>query len=335
MLPAGADIFDSHLHLGTDIDGMIGDYDVLEEQMSEYGISRAFVFCLDEPDRHPAFSAANDRTLGYADALRRSPDPVRTARPERDADPGGRALPRRRRARDQAASARAAVRRDRRPAPAGVRARGRAARPDPDPRRPRAAADRRRARTARRGEPRRHADHRPRRDRRSRPPLRRDGRPEGRAVRHLDLGRDRPARPLPARPARAGRLRIGLPVRTAAELALHRAPNGRYAPGSRRARSAGCSARRATPSPTAASCRSRRPRSASSVLQQPIPLARIHGYLSMAMPFLWLRQQETLGALGLALNTAAERDGQPETTERIESLLETATELWATLPRHR
>src|SRR5919206_321463 len=31
-----------------------------------YGISRAFVFCLDEPDRHPAFRAANDRTLEFA-----------------------------------------------------------------------------------------------------------------------------------------------------------------------------------------------------------------------------------------------------------------------------
>src|SRR5580765_2772328 len=68
MVPTGADIFDSHLHLGTDIDGMIGDYDHLEEVMAGYGISRAFVFCLDEPDRHPAFSAANDRTL--ADAAR-------------------------------------------------------------------------------------------------------------------------------------------------------------------------------------------------------------------------------------------------------------------------
>src|SRR5260221_236015 len=67
MLPPGADIFDSHLHLGTDIDGMVGDYDQLEEVMSEYGISRAFVFCLDEPDRHPSFSAANDRTLAYAE----------------------------------------------------------------------------------------------------------------------------------------------------------------------------------------------------------------------------------------------------------------------------
>src|SRR5256885_2964088 len=30
-------------------------------------MTRAFMFCLDEPDRHPSFSAANDRTLAYAE----------------------------------------------------------------------------------------------------------------------------------------------------------------------------------------------------------------------------------------------------------------------------
>ena len=34
--------------------------------MARYGISRAFMFCLDEPDRHPGFRAANDRTLAFA-----------------------------------------------------------------------------------------------------------------------------------------------------------------------------------------------------------------------------------------------------------------------------
>src|SRR6476661_5854944 len=66
LLPDGADIFDAHLHLGHDIDGMVGDYDGLEQLMSRYGISRAFMFCLDEPDRHPGFTAANDRTLAFA-----------------------------------------------------------------------------------------------------------------------------------------------------------------------------------------------------------------------------------------------------------------------------
>src|SRR5438128_2564335 len=65
-LPEGADIFDAHTHLGTDIDGMVGVYDDLQRGMAKYGISRCFVFCLDEPDRHPGFRAGNDRTLAYA-----------------------------------------------------------------------------------------------------------------------------------------------------------------------------------------------------------------------------------------------------------------------------
>jgi predicted TIM-barrel fold metal-dependent hydrolase len=65
-LPEGAEIFDAHTHLGTDIDGMVGVYEDLERGMDKYGISRAFVFCLDEPDRHPGFQAGNDRTLAFA-----------------------------------------------------------------------------------------------------------------------------------------------------------------------------------------------------------------------------------------------------------------------------
>ncbi len=65
-LPEGAEIFDAHTHLGTDIDGMVGLYEDLERGMDKYGISRCFMFCLDEPDRHPGFRAGNDRTLEYA-----------------------------------------------------------------------------------------------------------------------------------------------------------------------------------------------------------------------------------------------------------------------------
>ena len=35
--------------------------------MDRYGISRCNVFCLDEPDRHPGFRAGNDRTLALAE----------------------------------------------------------------------------------------------------------------------------------------------------------------------------------------------------------------------------------------------------------------------------
>jgi predicted TIM-barrel fold metal-dependent hydrolase len=66
-LPADAEIFDAHVHLGKDIDGMRGEYDELTRFMDRYGISRCFMFCLDEPDRHPAFRAANDRTLAFAE----------------------------------------------------------------------------------------------------------------------------------------------------------------------------------------------------------------------------------------------------------------------------
>src|SRR6478736_3868836 len=65
-LPPGAEIFDAHVHLGQDIDGFSGSYDDLMALNERYGISRCFMFCLDEPDRHPAFRAANDRTLAYA-----------------------------------------------------------------------------------------------------------------------------------------------------------------------------------------------------------------------------------------------------------------------------
>lgn len=67
-LPRDAPIFDAHIHLGTDIDGMVGDRDELLGIQRAYGVGRSFVFCLDEPDRHPSFSAANDRTLGHAAA---------------------------------------------------------------------------------------------------------------------------------------------------------------------------------------------------------------------------------------------------------------------------
>jgi uncharacterized protein len=65
-LPPDADIFDAHTHLGQDIDGMSGHLHELLGMMDDYGVSRAFMFCLDEPDRHPAFRAPNDRTLEYA-----------------------------------------------------------------------------------------------------------------------------------------------------------------------------------------------------------------------------------------------------------------------------
>src|SRR5690349_15239019 len=65
-LPSDLEVFDAHTHLGTDIDGMVGRPEELLGAMDRYGISRAFMFCLDEPDRHPGFRAGNDRTLEFA-----------------------------------------------------------------------------------------------------------------------------------------------------------------------------------------------------------------------------------------------------------------------------
>ena len=69
------------------------------------------------------------------------------------------------------------------------------------------------------------------------------------------------------------------------------------------------------------------PRGGSSLVQ-PLTFARIHQYISMAVPLLWLRQQDAIGALGLAVNASRERDGHEEEAWRIQELLVTASELW-------
>jgi hypothetical protein len=62
---------------------------------------------------------------------------------------------------------------------------------------------------------------------------------------------------------------------------------------------------------------------------QPLTFARIHQYISMAVPMLWLRQRDAIGAIGLAVNASRERsNGHPEASERIQELLMTAQELW-------
>jgi len=66
-LPADAYLFDVHTHLGHDIDGMNGWYEELTTTLDRYGFDRAFTFCMDEFDREPAFSVPNDRTLAHAE----------------------------------------------------------------------------------------------------------------------------------------------------------------------------------------------------------------------------------------------------------------------------
>ena len=46
-LPAGAEIFDAHVHVGNDIDGFRGTYEELERIMASHAITRAFMFCMD------------------------------------------------------------------------------------------------------------------------------------------------------------------------------------------------------------------------------------------------------------------------------------------------
>ena len=70
----------------------------------------------------------------------------------------------------------------------------------------------------------------------------------------------------------------------------------------------------------------------SSTFTQSMTMARIHQYLSMAIPLLWTRQQDTVGVLGLALNACNEVDAHPGDQEQINELLTCARELWRTLP---
>jgi hypothetical protein len=69
----------------------------------------------------------------------------------------------------------------------------------------------------------------------------------------------------------------------------------------------------------------------SETFAQPLTFARIHQYLSMATPLLWMRQPDTVGVLGLALNACFECDGRAEHGDRIRELLLAARDLWPTL----
>ena len=331
LLPPGADIFDAHLHLGTDIDGMVGDYDRLESIMADYGISRAFMFCLDEPDRHPAFSAANDRTLAFAERsggrlvpfvrLDLNETPLEEAK--RCLDAGARGIklhPRAQRfdAADERLGPIFELAGERRlpilihggrglPPIADGLARLMDTNPDVTLIIAHAGiADLAHLSVAMAG----------------RKGVLFDTSTWG-AIDLLDLYRRVP----PEQVVYASDFPYGqqpsslfIALRTAMRAGLSEAQiRGMLG------ETCNCIADgRDLPEPTSPVGR--------ETLEQPIPLARIHQYLSMAMPLLWLRQQETIGALGLALNTAAERDGRPETTGRIAALLETATTLWASLP---
>jgi predicted TIM-barrel fold metal-dependent hydrolase len=331
MLPANADIFDAHLHLGNDIDGFSGQYEELERIMDAYGVSRAFMFCMDEPDREPAFRAPNDRTLEHAERSGGRLIPfVRLDMNEGPIEEAVRCLDRGARGIKLHPRAQRFLLNDQRLAPVFE-----------------LAAERRVPILIHGG--------------RGLPPIADD---LSRLVDHYPEAQLIIAHAgIADLAALAGRLagRRGVFFDTAVwspvdlldffhqvppEQILYASdyPYGRQ-PQSllislRTAITAGLSEKQlrdmlaGNAKRIAAGEEPLEPSTPSGVdeFSQSLALARIHQYLSMATPLLWTRQQDTIGVLGLALNACYERDGYPKELEQIRQLLATAQELWRTLP---
>jgi uncharacterized protein len=329
-LPEGAEIFDAHVHLGHDIDGMTGVYEDLERINDRYGISRCFMFCMDEVDRHPAFRAANDRTLAYAERsegrlipfvrLDVSEEPVEEA--TRCLDLGARGIKLHPRAQRFQLD-------DERLAPVFA-----------------LAAERNVPILIHGG--------------RGLPPiadgLRRlvDSSGAQLIIAHAGIA------DLAALAACFGGKKgvyfdtsvwspidlLSLYHLVSPEQVVYASdyPYGQQ-PSSllialRTARIAGLDEDqvRAMLYGTAARMAAGEPPAeptepvGSQTFSQPMAFARIHQYLSMATPLLWTRQADTIGVLGLALNATADRDGHQEERDQIRELLEAARELWRVLP---
>jgi predicted TIM-barrel fold metal-dependent hydrolase len=330
-LPENAEIFDAHVHLGHDIDGQVGVYDELERILDRYGISRAFMFCMDEPDRHPGFRAPNDRSLEYAQRsegrlipfvrLDLAEKPIEEA--ERCLDLGARGIKLHPRAQRFLLN-------DERLAPVFA-----------------LAAERRVPILIHGG--------------RGLPPIADnlarlvDAYPEAQLI--IAHGGIADLAALASRFAgKAGVFfdtSVWSPVdlldffhQVSPEQVLYASdyPYGRQ-PSSllialRTAKLSGLddeqlrnmlavnakriAAGEAPLEPT--------PPKGSGTFAQPMALARIHQYLSMATPLLWTWQTDTVGVIGLALNASAERNGQGGDLERIRELLTVARETWRRLP---
>ena len=330
-LPDGADIYDAHVHLGDDIDGMAGRFDELMTGMERYGVSRANMFCLDEPDRHPGFRAANDRTLAFAERssgrlvpfvrLDLTEEPLEEAR--RSLDLGARGIklhPRAQRFQlnDERLSPIFAIAAERN-VPILIHG-GRGLPP--------IAAELRRLVEAHPG--------------------------AQLIIAHAgiaDLGN------LAACFAGKRGVFFDTSVWSAVDLLdfLHLVPPEQvvYAsdypygrqPNSlllalRTARIAGFSeeeVRNMLAGNAHRIANGEEPLEPSeprgrATFSQPMVLARIHQYLSMATPLLWTRQPDTIGVLGLALNATEERNGHIPEVDQIRDLLLTARELWRGLP---
>jgi predicted TIM-barrel fold metal-dependent hydrolase len=328
VLPPDAEIFDAHLHLGRDIDGMVGDYEQLLQTMHHYGVSRAFVFCLDEPDRHPAFSAANDRTLAFAERsqgrlipfvrLDLNESPLDEAR--RCLDAGARGIKLHPRAqRFQATDDRlgpvfelAATRH----VPILIHG-GRGLPP---------IADGLRALVERYPEARLIIAHAGIADM-AHLAYAMAGRKgvlfdtsTWSPIDLLDFYRQMP----PEQVVYASDFPYGQQP-SALLIAVKTARLAGYGDAQLRAMLGGTAGRLADgeelPAPTVPV--------GSETFAQPMQLARIHQYLSMATPLLWSRQPDTMGVLGLAINACAERNGYVEAVDGIRELLVAARDLWA------
>jgi uncharacterized protein len=330
-LPQGAEIFDAHVHLGHDIDGMVGMYEELEAIGERYGISRCFMFCMDEADRHPGFRAPNDRTLEHA---RRSggrvipfvrldlgEEPIEEA--TRCLDLGARGIKLHPRAQRFMLN-------DERLAPVFA-----------------LAAERRVPILIHGG--------------RGLPPIADslarlvDAYPEAQLIiAHggiADLGEL--AGHFGGKAGVFFDTSVWSPIDlltlfhlVAPEQIVYASdyPYGQQPSGLltslRTARIAGFGEEdvhamlwgNASRIAEGEAPLEPSPPRGGGTFSQPMAFARIHQYLSMATPLLWTRQPDTIGVLGLALNATADRDGHAEEREQIRELLEGARDIWRQLP---
>ncbi|HZQ66164.1 MAG TPA: amidohydrolase family protein [Gaiellaceae bacterium] len=332
VLPQGADVFDAHTHLGDDIDGMSGDYDTLLELMDRYGVSRAFMFCMDEPDRHPAFREPNNRTLAYAERSNRRLIPfVRLDLGESPIEEAERCLDRGARGIKLHPRAQRFLLNDTRLAPVFA-----------------LAAERRVPILIHGG--------------RGLPPIAGDlarlveAYPEaqliiahagiadlgalmdafaGKAGVYFDTSAWSPIDLLdffrqvsPEQVVYASDYPYGQQP-SSLLIALRTARTAGLGDEQIRNMLAGNATRIADGAPPLEPTRA----AGNETFTQPMVLARIHQYLSMATPLLWTRQADTVGVLGLALNACDERNGgSADDLERIRELLLCARDLWRATP---
>ncbi len=331
VLPENGEIFDAHVHLGQDIDGFSGTYDDLMAVNDRYRISRCFMFCLDEPDRHPAFRAANDRTLAYAEQSGGRLIPfVRLDLAEHPIEEAVRCLDRGAKGIKLHPRAQRFLLNDERLAPVFE-----------------LAAERRVPILIHGG--------------RGLPPIASelaalvDRYPEAQLIIAHGGIADLPAlaerfagkagvffdtsvwSPIdlltvfrvfsPEQIVYASDFPYGqqpssllIALRTATASGLDE--EDLRAMLSRNASRIAASERPLEPTPP----------KGGETFSQPMAFARIHQYLSMATPLLWTRQPDTVGVIGLALNACYDRDGHADERERIRELLAAARDVWRLLP---